>query len=245
MSNASLQDVAYSWVSNKLIAGDLWPGELLNIDVLADESGTSSVSMRDAVRRLAAEQAIVIEPQRGTWVRHHSVEEYAELTRLRCHVERVATEDGIRSMPAERQAAIAANLDDLVRATQTSTPDECLAINRKVMFSIFAESNLPTTFFIIEMLMRRVGPLLGYYVKSGEFSPSVERILAFRDAILSRDAQRGGEVRAEEITAVSRIIVRQYDTLILAVGERNAKRSVLMRKRTGTKRRGIVSEQAK
>ena len=218
MSNTSLQDAAYAWLSNKLIAGDLWPGELLNIDILAEESGTSSVPMRDAVRRLAAEQAIVIEPQRGTWVRHHSVEEFAEITRIRCHLERIATGDGIRSMPSERQAAIAANLDELVRATKTLSPNECLEINRRALFSIFVEANLPTTLLIIEMLWRRVGPLLGYYAKSSEFSPSVERILEFKDAILSRDAQRGGEVRVEEITAVSRSIVRQYETLIFAVG---------------------------
>lgn len=244
MSNTSLQDAAYAWLSNKLVAGDLWPGELLNIDILAEESGTSSVPMRDAVRRLAAEQAIVIEPQRGTWVRLHSVEEFAEITRLRCHLERIAIGDGIRSMPSERQAAVAAIFDDLIHATKTSTPDECLEINRRALFSIFVEANLPTTLLIIEMLWRRVGPLLGYYSKSSEFSPSVERILELKDAVLSRDPQRGGDVRVEEISAVSRAIVRQYETLILAVGERNASRSVLLRKRTGTKRRAIVSEQA-
>lgn len=52
-------------------------------------------------------------------------------------------------------------------------------------------------------------------------------------------------MRVEEISAVSRAIVRQYETLILAVGERNASRSTLLRKRTGAKRRAIVSEMGK
>jgi DNA-binding GntR family transcriptional regulator len=59
---ASVHDQVYARLRDALIAGRIAPGRALSLRGLAAELGVSPMPVRDAVRRLAAERALVINP---------------------------------------------------------------------------------------------------------------------------------------------------------------------------------------
>ncbi len=62
--NGSLHDDIYAALRQALIIGDLVPGQAFSIRSLAERFGTSLIPVRDALKRLVAEHALTMLPNR-------------------------------------------------------------------------------------------------------------------------------------------------------------------------------------
>jgi DNA-binding GntR family transcriptional regulator len=60
-----LTDQIYDVLRERIVDGDLAPGQRLNIDALAAELGASNIPIREALARLASEKLAVQEPYKG------------------------------------------------------------------------------------------------------------------------------------------------------------------------------------
>jgi DNA-binding GntR family transcriptional regulator len=60
-----LTDQIYDLLRERIVDGDLIPGQRLNIDALAAELGASNIPVREALARLAAEKLAIQEPYKG------------------------------------------------------------------------------------------------------------------------------------------------------------------------------------
>ena len=97
----------YDRIKARLLAYMPTPMQLLQINALADELGTSTTPVREALTRLAAERVIVYLPKKGFFAKTLSEDELRELyivnkTLLHCALHAKAT-DGPRAMGAKKK----------------------------------------------------------------------------------------------------------------------------------------------
>jgi len=105
-SAETLAQRAHRELRAALMRGDFLPGTALTLRGLAERLGTSIMPVREAVSRLAAEQALELQPNRAIVVPELSRREIDELWRIRCLIEsdavalaaEVATEDEVSRM---------------------------------------------------------------------------------------------------------------------------------------------------
>ena len=85
MANAA--ELAYMFILDRILAGDLAPGERLREEELAKKLGVSRTPIREAIRRLAAEGLIEVEANRGALIPKIDPREVDEIFDLRALLE--------------------------------------------------------------------------------------------------------------------------------------------------------------
>ncbi len=93
----SLVDRIVREIKGSIVSGDLHPGEPFSIGELATELDVSHIPVREALRRLEADGLVLLRPGRSAIVTPLSLDELAEVYRLRLSVE---VDLAARSAPA-------------------------------------------------------------------------------------------------------------------------------------------------
>jgi DNA-binding GntR family transcriptional regulator len=91
----------------RILEGELAPGERLVERVLVEQHEVSRVTARSALGRLAAEGLVVVEPHRGARVATLDAEALHDLFRLRAALEVEAARIALEERPDELDAALA------------------------------------------------------------------------------------------------------------------------------------------
>ena len=102
VSRAPMHVAVTERVRDLIVEGRMRPGERINENDLADFLGVSRTPLRDALKVLRDESLIVIEPHRGTYVSHLTVEHTAELFEALAGIERVCGELATRKITEEQ-----------------------------------------------------------------------------------------------------------------------------------------------
>jgi DNA-binding GntR family transcriptional regulator len=74
-------------IRQRILSGELAPGEVLRQEALAEELGVSRVPIREAITRLTGEGLLVNVPHKGAYVAELSVEEVQETFDIRLRLE--------------------------------------------------------------------------------------------------------------------------------------------------------------
>lgn len=85
--HAPLNQVVADAIRERILAGEFAPGERLAEERLSAELGVSRMPVREALRKLAAEGVVTIEPRRGAWVTEYSAQQLQELVEVRATLE--------------------------------------------------------------------------------------------------------------------------------------------------------------
>src|SRR6266568_2291265 len=75
-----------------ILSGELAPGQRLNLDEIAEQSGVSRMPVRDALKQLEAEGLVNIYPQRGIEVSALNVDDITQMFGIRIVLEQKAVE---------------------------------------------------------------------------------------------------------------------------------------------------------
>ncbi|MDT4823323.1 phosphonate utilization associated transcriptional regulator [compost metagenome] len=94
-NGGSLIDLALQQMKKSIICCELAPGEKLKVAELSKEYGLSSSPIREALNRLAQEGIVEANENKGFRVTELSVDDFREITRLRCLLESEALADAI------------------------------------------------------------------------------------------------------------------------------------------------------
>jgi len=86
-SYAPLNKVVMNAIRERILSGEFPPGERLVEARLSDELGVSRMPVREALRALAAEGMVTIEPRRGATVTTFSDEQVREIVEVRATLE--------------------------------------------------------------------------------------------------------------------------------------------------------------
>jgi DNA-binding GntR family transcriptional regulator len=92
----TLADSLAAELRSTILRGDIAPGTKLRLGDLCAQFGVSLSPLREALSRLAAEQVVIAESQRGYRVPEVSLEGLAEVNAVRCHIEPYAIAESIR-----------------------------------------------------------------------------------------------------------------------------------------------------
>ena len=103
----TLIEHSYAQLRDDIVTGRLLPGEKLRVEHLKARYGVSAGTLREAITRLASDALVATEGQRGFRVAPIAVEELADITNLRVHIETEALRHSMRQGGAAWREALA------------------------------------------------------------------------------------------------------------------------------------------
>ncbi len=167
INHAPMHEVVYDQLRDALSSGEMMPGQRLVIRDLADMLGTSVMPVREALRRLEAENALEAVGGRTLSVPILSADEYEELCLIRAELEGMAAyEAATRITPEElAEAEKFAKLAD--KAAMAQDTHSIAVYNRLFHHTVNHASKRPLLLRMIESLWLRVGPQITYAIKNG------------------------------------------------------------------------------
>lgn len=163
LGRSSLSQRAYEEIRAYLMRGRLKPGQRLVSRTLASELGISTTPVREALWRLASEQALELDQRNTVIVPVLTAARYEEIRDLRVELEGMAAR---RAAPAAstRDVAELATLHERHVAAETEHRfDEALEHNKQFHFALCRLSGLPTLTKMVETLWLQCGPVLNHF----------------------------------------------------------------------------------
>jgi DNA-binding GntR family transcriptional regulator len=154
----TVQQRVYRQLRDLLMRGRFQPGQPLLIHDLADAFGTSAQPVREAIRQLVAEKALVASPNRSACVPVIDRERMEDLRRARIAIEGLAVELAAERSTDRDIEALAALVAEEVRADDASRPEASVAQNQAFHMQLYRLSGSEVLLPIIESLWLQVGP---------------------------------------------------------------------------------------
>lgn len=158
-----LHERVHRELRSAIIAARFEPGQKLTVRAISSAFGVSTMPVRAAFARLAAEKAVTALANGTISIPLLTREQFDELVELRILLEGVATEKAARLIEPgeiEELGQIAAALHDAVQANDA---DNYLQLNQKFKFTIFRAARAAALEDLIERLWLQVGPFMRHY----------------------------------------------------------------------------------
>ncbi len=158
VERVTLNGLAYDGLKRALLSGRLEPGATLTLRQLADELGTSMMPVREAVTRLAAENALAVLPNRGIVVPALNAIEAADIWEQRIHLEGEASARAARRADAGTVSRLRALADVVERAAHAGDLHEVLERNSEFQWAIYRAAESRVLLQLIEILRMQSVP---------------------------------------------------------------------------------------
>lgn len=158
----NLSEGIYADLRRKLIVGDLKPAEHLSIRTLADDYGVSAMPVREALRQLASEDALIGAAKKAYRVPDLTSEQAADLFFVRAVLEGAAAEIAADRVRAADLEALGRLNKLSVTAWQARNVGDFLAANYKFHRRVYSLTGNAAMQSMIDALYVRTGPWLAY-----------------------------------------------------------------------------------
>ncbi|CAH1654617.1 MAG: GntR family transcriptional regulator [Chelatococcus sp.] len=212
-SRVTVQDNVYEQLRNALMWGEFEPGQAVTIASLANQFGTSHMPVREALRRLAAENALEIAHNGSARVPALSRRHLDDLCQVRASLEALATELATSAMTDDYIShclAIAKEHEALGREGKVR---QMLRKNQEFHFAIYERSGSEILPQMIEVLWLRYGPymrllsnLVEQQIDAGVIHPYSIHHYEMMDAFKAKDAKKAGLLMVQDIEATQGLL---------------------------------------
>jgi DNA-binding GntR family transcriptional regulator len=153
------QDTIYGTLFQWLTVGRFVPGERLKIRDIAVALGVSTMPVRAALLRLAAEGALIYSPNCGVAVPKLSKAEFDDVLQSRLLLEGEAAERGaMRLTPADKQG-LRDLLHVMAQALTQADAKAYLDANEEFHLRLYRAAGSPMLLSLIQTVWLKVGPL--------------------------------------------------------------------------------------
>jgi len=187
--DTSLRSQVYDSLRDALTAGRFTPGQKLSFRFIAGTLGVSLTPVREAIRRLVAEGAFEMRPNRSVRVPLMTRDKIIELRDIRIAVEGLAAEKAAGVATREQAAQIRRIANELLAARSRGDTAADRAKIREFHFSLYAIAGQPTLLRVIEGLWLQTGPYMNLLYPDFVASPrGPERRLRIIKAVQAHDA---------------------------------------------------------
>lgn len=154
----TVQDRVYRQLRELILNGEVEPGQTITIQSLSDAFQVSAMPVREALRRLMAEQALTVVSGRSVGIPALTRDRLQDLRRVRSEIEPLAT-----CWAAQRIGAPELRrLDDLVDSMQIAADEmdgrRFVPANHDFHFTIYRAAESSALLSIIESLWLQIGP---------------------------------------------------------------------------------------
>jgi DNA-binding GntR family transcriptional regulator len=162
VDTGTLGQRVYGGLRDYLMAGQLQPGQKLTLRELAAALNVSPMPVREAVRRLAAEGALEMLPNRRIRVPVVTKARFRELLRIRIAVEGLAVEEAARHIRMDDVDRMEALNREFAAEMQRRQADgvKLFRINKDIHFLLYEAAGMPMLVPVIEALWLQIGPVL-------------------------------------------------------------------------------------
>ncbi|MEX2197763.1 MAG: GntR family transcriptional regulator [Burkholderiales bacterium] len=162
VETGTLGQRVYGGLRDYLMAGQLQPGQKLTLRELATALNVSPMPVREAVRRLCAEGALEMLPNRRIRVPVVTKSRFRELLRIRVAVEGLAVEEAARRIRMDDVDRMEALNREFAAEMQRRQADgvKLFRINKDIHFLLYEAAGMPMLLPVIEGLWLQIGPVL-------------------------------------------------------------------------------------
>jgi DNA-binding GntR family transcriptional regulator len=187
-ADTSLRSQVYDSLRDALTAGRFAPGQKLSFRFIAGSLGVSLTPVREAIRRLVAEGAFEMRPNRSVRVPLMTRDKILELRDIRLAVEGLATEKAAACTTREQAANLRRIAAELMAVRTRGDAEADRQKIREFHFTLYAIANQPTLLRVIEGLWLQTGPYMNLLYPDFIASPrGPERRLRIVKALQAHD----------------------------------------------------------
>ncbi len=187
MHNATTQEYVYQRLKNAIMLGALKPGTSLTMRGLADLLGLSPTPVREALRRLSSENAVVVLGNRRIIVPPMDAGKFEELVALRISLEVHAA---LRSMPHISDviiSQIAAVDDEMDKQLKARDLDKLTLLNQEFHRLLYTANVHQAVMPAIESVWLQLGPFQRQVIERIEEFYLVDRHKEILSALKDRN----------------------------------------------------------
>ncbi len=168
LDHENLSTAVYSALCDGLMQGRFQPGDRLKIRDLAEQFGTSVTPIRDAILRLAHDEAVTFRSPRDIRIPQMNEPRYREIRVIRIRMEGLAAETAAQ-MATKADIDILENiLRDNEKALTEGDRRKGTALNQAFHFMLPQIAGLPVLTGILRRLWLQMGPLIAdSYLQGG------------------------------------------------------------------------------
>ena len=156
----TLSEYAYSRICKALITGQFAPGEKLTLRALAQTLAISPTPIREAVRRLAAENALEYFPNRHICVPKMTVEQLRELRDIRMALEGLAVERATKNLSKHEIDRLCEIDKTIITHRSRGEYHDAVRHIQAFHFSLYRASGMFNLVTMIESLWLRTAPYI-------------------------------------------------------------------------------------
>lgn len=212
----TLSAKVYQDLRELIISGQLQPGQRLTLAGMAAAMGTSAMPVRDAINKLAADDALEILPNKSVRVPVLTRSRFQELVVIRLVVEGLAVETAAARINEEQLSRLAGLEQAFCREIALGYPDvnQIIQINKQFHFTAYAAAQMPALSSLIEGLWLRIGPVLNLDLRNSTSRrrsdlPSVTAHRALLEALRAGDGAAAKTALALDINSAAQVILSE------------------------------------
>ena len=154
----TVQDRVYRRLREMILNGEIEPGQTLTIPGLSSAFRVSAMPVREALRRLMAEQALMVVSGRSVGIPALTRARVADLRRVRREVEGLAVAWAAERIGAGELRELGGMVQAMQRAADARDGRRYVPANHDFHFTIYRAAESPTLLSIIESLWLQIGP---------------------------------------------------------------------------------------
>lgn len=206
LERETLHERAYEEVKKAIMGGAIAPGEPMTIRALAKALGTSVMPVREALRRLVAERALELMPNRSVTLPVMTADKFDEIYRIRVALEGLMAETAAKFITPDELRRMARLNDEMIAKLRQGTK-RYLALNQEFHFQLYQAARMPQAMSIVETLWLQIGPFL-HHVKTDFGAPNfLHHHEAMLKALTKRDGARARVAIEADIGEAAQTIV--------------------------------------
>jgi DNA-binding GntR family transcriptional regulator len=201
----------YHRIKLGLMAGDYEPGQKLTIAKLAAELAVSATPVREALRRLAAERALLTYPNSSTAVPRPSRATVLEIRAIRERLEGFAAQLAAARIDEAQLQELSRIQGKLVAARKRGDTHRIMHLNEEFHFGVYEAAGISVLTDLISTLWLHSAPTLMVLFKPEHISryplaAQNRNNLALVRALRRRDGKRAARAVKAEIALGSRVL---------------------------------------
>ena len=202
---------AYLELRDRIVTLRLAPGTALREDELMREMAIGRTPLREAVKRLALENLVEVQPRRGTFVTAVEAADIVNITEVRAELEGYAAELAALRMSGDARRAAEALVEEIEEVTRPHEQEWLMRFDERIHRFTWEASGNPYLAETLEhyfthslriwyLVLDRV-PGLGH---------AVHDQMHLLEALLARDGTRARNIMREHVLAFQREILAAF-----------------------------------
>jgi DNA-binding GntR family transcriptional regulator len=202
---------AYRELRDRIVTLRFAPGTVLREDELMADLGIGRTPLREAVKRLALESFVAVQPRRGTYVTGVDAAEIIQITEVRAELEGYAAELAARRMDAGARRAAEALIEQIELLDRGDDQQELMRLDERIHRFVWETSGNP---YLVDTLERYFSLSLRIWYVVLDRVPGLGHAVhdqaTLLHAVTGRDAQRARAVMRDHVLAFQREIIAAF-----------------------------------